>query len=90
MGVLIHATTDEVASDWFGVTPGVERAVIAPGLAGAETVKLQVRMSDGSIADSGDECTAGDPSMTILAANQSSTYRVLKSATAGSVLVDLV
>lgn len=90
MGVLIHATTEEQASDWFGLAPGVERAVIASGLSGAETVKLQVRMSDGTIADSGDQCTESVPSMTIRAANQSNSYRVLKSATAADALVDLV
>lgn len=90
MGVLIHATTAEKASDWFGLAPGVERAVIASGLAGSETAKLQVRMSDGTIADTGDSCTATAPSMTIRAANQSDSYRVLKSATVAEVLVDLV
>jgi hypothetical protein len=90
MGVLIHATTAEKASDWFGLQPGADRAIIAPGLAGAETAKLQVRMSDGSVVDTGDSCTATVPSMTITAANQSDSYRVLKSATVGSVLVDMV
>lgn len=91
MGVLIHATTAEKASDWFGLQPGVVRAVIASGLADAETVKLQVRMSDGTIADAGSpQCTATDPSMRIEASNQSDSYRVLKSATVAAVLVDLV
>lgn len=90
MGVLINATTAEAASDWFGLTPGVERGIIAVGLAGSETVKLQVKMSDGSIADTGDECTHSIKSMRVTAANQSDTYRVLKSATVASVLVDLV
>lgn len=90
MGVLIHATTAEKASEWFGLPPGVERGVIASGLAGAETAKLQVRMSDGTIADSGNACTATAPSITVKVANQSDSYRVLKSATVAAVPVDLV
>jgi len=90
MGVLIHATTAEKASDWFGLPPGVERGIIASGLAGVETAKLQVRMSDGTIADTGDECIATSPTMTIKASNQSDSYRVLKSPTAAAVLVDMV
>lgn len=90
MGVLIASTTAAKESDPFEVQPGTFRGIVAKGLAGAERVILQVRLSDGTWQDTATALTATDTTATIQAQSLGSSYRVRKEATAGAAFVDMV
>lgn len=90
MGLLIPANTAASVSEPFGVEPGVKKGLIASGLAGSETATLQVKLSNGTWANTTSVMTATEPEITVEANTREPIYRVSKSATAGAAFVDSI
>jgi len=87
--LIIAAQTAAATSTQFAVTKKVmSRTVIASGLAGAETVVIQIKDGAGAwiSTSSANNLTATDPVRTISAEGE---YRLSKNVTAGSVSCSL-
>ena len=87
--IIIPAQTAAANSTQFAVTKKtISRTVIASGLAGAETVVIQIKDGSGAwvSTSSSNNLTATDPVRTITAEGE---YRLSKGVTAGSVSCSL-
>lgn len=92
MGYLIPPTTQAVTSQSFFVSPGEQYSVIAPGLAGAETVQIQIAAGSKdspvwhTLTESSSLLTSSAWATSI---NKGGHYRCVKSATTASVGVNV-
>lgn len=80
MGILINATTASAVSPTFRVVEN-NLGLYSDGLAGVETVDIQVQISDGTFKTVG-QMTVADPDHRLLV---NGTYRLSKAGTAGAV-----